>query len=273
MPAAFLLAAAILGAGPPCAAIPGATEILSDKSVEWVVVGEHHGTSETPAIFADLACLAASTGRAPVIALELPASDAEAINAFLASPNEDDAMRQLLQRPFWHGSLKDGRSSEAMALLLKRLRQMKAKGLIRGVVPVQPFNMLPGPAFEQAMADNVRRSSPSGNDLVLVLVGNLHARLSEPLLEPVRDLPPQPRMASFLPKDRTVSLSAEGNGGAQWSCVLGRTSQNFCGPSKPLPALVQRSRGIVRLSGAGSTYSGYLNIGTATTPSSPAVAP
>ena len=69
----------------PCAAIPGATAILSDRSTRTIVVGELHGTNETPAAFADLTCLAASAGRRVVVALEHPTTDQPQIDKFIAS--------------------------------------------------------------------------------------------------------------------------------------------------------------------------------------------
>lgn len=266
---AIIFAAASFGAAAPCAPIPGAREIVSDKALEWIVVGEVHGTNETPAIFADLTCLAAFAGRPPIVALELPEDEADGINAFMASDGRISAVRKLIDNDFWRRSLQDGRSSQAIVRLLERLREMKADGLIRDVAPFQPVGIAAGPVYEKAMAEKIRNLPRSSNDLVLVLVGNMHALRSGNLAGQMQPA----HMIDFLPKDRTVSLNATGNGGSAWTCRSIPTEMPggtpFCGADSGRTAPVQRTRGIVRLDDPDAPYSGYLNIGEPTTAASP----
>jgi len=68
-----LVAAATIAASTPnCAAIDGADTVLADKNLSFLVLGELHGTAETPAIFADLVCLATLKRGKVVVGVEFP---------------------------------------------------------------------------------------------------------------------------------------------------------------------------------------------------------
>lgn len=55
------LSATALQAG--CAELPGAREMLARPDVDYVLIGEYHGTNEMPAVARDIACAAIETGR------------------------------------------------------------------------------------------------------------------------------------------------------------------------------------------------------------------
>jgi hypothetical protein len=55
--------AAHAGAFPGCGPLPGAGALWERPAVRFILVGEMHGTGETPVIFRDLACTAAAGKR------------------------------------------------------------------------------------------------------------------------------------------------------------------------------------------------------------------
>lgn len=268
MPIGLLFAGAVAVEAIPCGQIPGADAILNDRAIRWIIVGERHGTSEAPEIFGDLACLAAIRGRKPVVAVEFPDDATDAIRQFVTSPDEVAAKDQLLAHPFWHGPVHDGRSSKAMLTLFTRLRQWKRSNIIADVIAFQPTTAATGAAYEQAMALNLERMS-AGKDLVLALVGNVHAQLTQRRFSGGSYLP----MAGYLPRSQTLSYNIGDNGGAQWACFaeVAEKSGMQCGSRDSGPAARKYERGFVHIGGEERAYSGYLNLGTVTTASEPAL--
>jgi len=246
-----------------CEPIPGSEKLLSRPSLRWIVIGEIHGTTETPKTFADLACLASAT-RPVVVAVEQLTTEQPAIDAFIGSNGDAEATSRFLESKLWTEPIEDGRSSEAYFDLFQRLRALRAAGRITSVVAFQPLYD-PGPAgfkaggYEKALATSLMsRVPPEGR--VLVLVGNIHAMRTSPAWAKPAYRP----MASYLPANRTVSLDAQWNGGSYWAC----SSATGCGPqSAPLPA-VKVPRGVV-MNNRGGPYTGILNLGVAATASLP----
>ncbi|WP_260924968.1 hypothetical protein [Novosphingobium sp. 9] len=218
----------------PCPPIPGTASLLTDRKVQWIVVGEQHGTMETPQAFGDLACLAARTGRPLTIALELPDSEQAALDAYLASDGGAEARAAWLAQPMWKDGPRDGRSSVAMLGLIERLLTMRREGQVTAVVAMQPMAPTPTPeSYEKAMAAHVEHAlgSSAGKPgaLVLTLVGNVHARRAPVTFGAQRYMP----MAGWLPGKATVTLDASGNGGAQWSCFADTHTPPLHPPAKP----------------------------------------
>jgi len=247
---------------PPCNPIAGWEQVTSDSQVQWIVLGEMHGSGEMPEIFADAACLTAQS-EPVVIAVEQPEFDQDAINSFIASDGGPEAQRQFLTAGMWQGAMKDGRSSEAMFGLFERLRVMHSQGLVLAVVAMQPtqFTARPTPAeYEEAMARLVRTAA-QGDSRVLVLVGNLHAMLGNVPWEPSYRA-----MAAHLPQGQTISLNLVPNGGDSWTCQ-GRPVQcaEFPMAAPPQPF----ERGVLLNEEGGQPYSGMLYLGTASTASPP----
>lgn len=268
MPIGLLFAGAVAVEAITCGQIPGADGILNDRAIRWIIVGERHGTAEAPEIFGDLACLAAIRGRKPVVAVEFPNDATDAIRQFVTSPDEVAARDQLLAHPFWHGPVHDGRSSRAMLTLFTRLRQWKRSNIISDVIAFQPTTAATGEAYEQAMALNLERMS-AGENLVVALVGNVHAQLTRRRFLGGSYLP----MAGYLPRSQTLSYNIGDNGGAQWACFaeVAEKSGMQCGSRDSGLAARKYERGFLHIGGEERAYSGYLNLGTVTTASEPAL--
>lgn len=254
-----LLSSATILARATCAPIPGSERLWSNPRLRFVVVGEMHGTNETPAIFKDLVCSARDVKRLIVVGVEL--RDQAAIDRYLKSTDEENARRELLKQPEWlNGS--DGRTSEAMLQLLRHLRALKRKGAISAVVAFSASR--PGDSAargEKRMASVLLAASKrTPNALIIVLTGNVHAckkRLAEV---------PYPLMASFLPSATTTSLFVTGMGGEAWTCEDDGCKPHPFGPSRGLKRGVDLNPALSPLSG----YEGVLSTGLHATASPPA---
>ena len=226
-------------AHPHCAEVPGAHEALaSGKRI--IVFGEMHGTAETPGLFADFVCAAATAGPV-VVGLEIDHVEQGAIDSFLASDGGAAALARLRATDHFT-RVSDGRSSLAMLTLMERLRALKASGLqirVEAFVPRVKESASQTP-YEEAMAENWRTSLAASPEARFVgLVGNLHA-----LREPVFGFEPA---AMHVPAAELLTLTFAPVGGAAWNC-----QNDGCKPhSMGAPAGVF-PRGIVKPAVAGS---------------------
>jgi hypothetical protein len=239
--------------------------VIANPDRRWIVIGEVHGSAETPRIFADAVCLTADAREKVVVALEQPSTTQEAIDVFIGSDGGPEARRAFLQDPLWSSPVKDGRSSQAYFALFETLRQLRTAGRITSVIAIQPVN-LSGPSspgdVEKAMAAFVQRAA--GDDATVVtLVGNSHARLTTIS----RQGGYQP-MAANLPAENTVSLNVVDRGGQTWSC----TGQPVvCGPNPSAPGDRTHGRGVDMTVESNAPFSGVLYLGSAVSASPPQV--
>ena len=154
----------------PCAhggLLPDA--LLAEGSI--TVLGEVHGTEESPQAVGDVACQGLLLGRAVVLVLEIPDEETARLEAFLAGGSQE----ALLEGPFWRRDYQDGRSSLAVVRLLERARRMRASGLPLSVLAMDVNQT--GVDRDTHMARRVlaaRAAAP--RSAFVVLVGNLHAR-------------------------------------------------------------------------------------------------
>lgn len=239
-----------------CPTIPGADRLLLNRNLRWIIVGEVHGTNETPVAFADLVC-AASKRRPVVAAVEQTVLAQPEIDAFISSDGSPSARAAFLKSQIWNQKMKDGRSSEAYFRLFERLREMRASGQVKRVVAFQPAAFAPEPGvYEKLMADALM-SKVDPNDLVVALSGNLHARLTPfPFANPYKP------MAGNLPVKETATLDARPDGGSTWACMPD------CGPHSLGNSASSSARAIV-LDGTTEGYTGVFYLGVPATPSVP----
>jgi erythromycin esterase-like protein len=201
-------------AAPSCGAPIRGLETLRDA--ELLLVGEMHGTEESPAFLARLLC---ERGAAPtVLGLEMPASEQPALDAFLASDGGALAIRALVAGAHWQMADQDGRSSLAMLALVETARRARQQGRALDVVAfdIEP----PGGADRDArMAKNLlaARAAHPGAALI-VLTGNIHAST-------VKGTPWDPDLvpmgAHLRSADAPVrSVDVRYAGGTAWVCMM-----------------------------------------------------
>jgi hypothetical protein len=216
----MLAALALLAASAaPAACLPveGAATLWAKRGTRWVIVGEMHGTNETPDAFTNLVCLAAQSRGPVTIAIEYPADMQPVLDAWLASDGGDAARAALLAGPFWRRSTQDGRTSVAFLRMLDRLRMMHRAGTVRSVRAFCPPN--DGPVvsdYNAAMADRLTTIADAAPGIVMVLVGNYHA-INHVMTTPQGSIRPA---ASLLPANKKVSVDIVGAGGSMWACQM-----------------------------------------------------
>ena len=201
----------------PCEPVAGLDEVLRPRAIHWIIAGEQHGTSETPAAFANLACLA-SRSEPVVVAVEQPDMDQPLIDAFIASDGGPAARQAFLSGAMWNVKTKSGQSSQAVFRLFDSLRVMHLAGRVQRVVAFVPRFQGVQASFDQAAWEESLAKSlvekTSGVQRVLVLAGNSHARRMAAAYS--SGVSP---MAAHMPAARTASINVRANGGLMWACV------------------------------------------------------
>jgi hypothetical protein len=213
----FILFAA--SAAATCPSTPGAAQLWSNTSVHWVLIGEMHGSNETPDAFRNLVCEALAHEKEVTVALERPTSEQAALDGILTSGDLVTAEKALLAEPDWKNGM-DGRASKAMLRLLLSLRELRKthRGLEVEAFDA-PFTGEDPGARDQAMGHALLalgRTKP--RSLILVLTGNVHAMQSPQFGYELA--------AMYIPTGERLSLEVTDTGGESWA-----TSDGACGPS------------------------------------------
>ncbi|WP_421570299.1 calcium-binding protein [Stenotrophomonas sp. PD6] len=231
-----------------------------------VVLGEYHGTAETPLLVAEL-MERYSRDNAPVrLGLELPMSENVALARYLRS-NGDAAARQALRSsPFWRvkNDQHDGRRSRDMLALIEALRALRAQGRDVGVAgyDVETGSADSSEIRDAAMATHLRQqfNAVPATARMLVLTGNVHAMRS-----PMPDAPPEMKqrtMAAYLLDLPLYSVRVEALRGQTWGCMS---------PCRALPLLDRPARDPVVETDADRSYDAWvflpqLSVGKLTDP-------
>lgn len=255
--------AALLSATPsPCKPVPGADR-LWQPTTRWVLVGELHGTNETPDAFANLVCLAASTNRPITVTLEYSTDDQAVVDFYLASDGNDRACSALLELSIFTSAMQDGRGSVAFVRLFDQLRRMKQAGKIRGVVGSDVGRSTPaGQERDASMAQTWTTIPAPDKGMILAFVGNVHA-MRKAMVRPNHTII---TAGSLMPAERTVTVNIVGSGGKAWNC-----QQDGCGAhdaGRPSEAAI----GITYSTDADRQWDATYQLGTPTTAAAPAVA-
>lgn len=204
---------------------PAGWDKIAERDPRFVVFGELHGTQQAPDFVGRLACDLASKGQRILVAVELSAADDQKLQDAWELPVA--LFEKSLSKMGWRGR-GDGVASEAMFAMLVRLHNLKTRGFSVNVVAFngpkdgeksQRFVDLPGQGPHEAVqADNIAQASNASDyDRVLVLVGNIHARMGTVTWRGVQFDPMAKRLALYGP---TLSLNMRYAEGTSWNCVL-----------------------------------------------------
>ena len=219
-PATVLLALSLPGlalAGGRCESIDGLAERIAPGRI--LLLGELHGTRQSPAFASSVACAVAGSGTELVVGLELAPSAQEQVDRYLDSPGEPADREAVLQHTIWQRSYQDGRNSAAMLDLIERVRLLRQAGSRARILLFDASNARGGQAREVGMADNIAVSALAGPDAVhVILAGNMHSRISpgnrrDPNYEPMGYL-----LRQQVPSDRILALDVAHEGGTAWLC-------------------------------------------------------
>jgi hypothetical protein len=222
------LCPALLAAAPAvkplaCKDAPGLDPLLAPGTT--LLLGEMHGTEESPAFVTNAVCRALSAGHGVTLGLEIPREEEPRFATYLASPATEKDRAALVSSPFW-SEAPDGRSSRAMLALVDEVRRFQKEGRpVRLVLFDQrpPGSGAPdGQVRDRAMAERLRaaiRESPK--DVLIALSGNIHSR-TVPGVPWNKEL----QMMGFLlsqdfPGSGLIALDVAYSGGAAWVCMDG----------------------------------------------------
>ncbi len=207
-----------------CREVEGLEPLLAPGA--GLLLGEMHGTVESPAFVANAACLALRAGRPVTVALEVPGEEQARVNTFLASAGTTADRAALLDSSFWKDVYQDGRRSEAMLALLDEVRHLRGGG--------RPIRV--------ALIDRQERSGTSGDrdrwmaealvqafeetpgGVVIGLAGNLHMRIRRG-----NPFNPDFESAGYVlvqrrPDLRVTSLDVSYPDGTAWICTSAEAS-------------------------------------------------
>ncbi|MEZ6034701.1 MAG: hypothetical protein R3C17_16525 [Planctomycetaceae bacterium] len=196
-----------------------------------ILIGEIHGTWETPILVASLVRQAVIKDTETILCVELSSSEQASIERFLNSDGGETAIDSLLRSPHWNSQ--DGRASIGMFGMLELLRRLRNDGKQIRVVamdssweaPSGDIASLPPEELkklkelangrDREMAESViqaRARAPKA--IVIAFAGNVHAKV-------VRGAPWDPKyipMGWYVSQKvkNLVSLNAETSGGQAW---------------------------------------------------------
>jgi uncharacterized protein (TIGR03067 family) len=201
-----------------CEPIEGLQALLKPGSV--LLLGELHGTVESPKFARDVACHAAAAGLDVVVALELSAIAKDDFEGYLSSARTSSDREAFLSGSQWQRGYQDGRTSRAMFDLIGELGRLRREG---HSVRVALFDAQPkggGQPRERAMAANVAASVEALPEAMhIVLTGNFHSRITPggrmgPDYEPMGYL-----LSRSIGAERVTSLDVSHAGGSAWICA------------------------------------------------------
>jgi hypothetical protein len=139
---------------------------------EIILIGEMHGTQETPRLFSNLVTVAAGEKNKRIgVGLELPILLQRLIDEAVKNNTKIDSFRgQLLANPTWQ-KIDDGRSSEAMLdLICDTLRLAESQNVSFFFFDTQTTDR------EDDMAQLIgQRAREQRYDVTFILTGNIHA--------------------------------------------------------------------------------------------------
>lgn len=247
------------------------------KSPATILVGEMHGTWESPVLVASLVRSALSKDAPTVLCLELESSEQSALDEFLRSDGGMNAIAALLKSRHWSNT--DGRASTGMFAMIELMRRLIKQGSdvrliaidldIPNILPenVDPKNIDPKLVEEfqrlsekrdQVMAENVvaaRNNFPMSH--VIALTGNIHTKYTKGLPWDGEYKPMGWYILEQLPN--AICLDFQCSGGNAWQATdhgVGPTNLGgFKRGDSPFVELFDRPK---------NGYHGLLYIGNAT---------
>ncbi|MCP3978065.1 MAG: hypothetical protein GY716_01870, partial [bacterium] len=209
--------AAVPAAAADCPPIAGLEPLLQPGRV--LLLGEIHGTGESPAFVADVACHAASRKLPVVVGLELSSVEQKRVDRFLDSAGTPEDREQLVAGPTWQRGYQDGRNSHAMVELIDALRLLRAAGAAVDVSLFDASGAGGGQARDRAMGHNLARVAQRATKaLTVALAGNLHSRTTKGRARNVDYEPLGYVLAKSIDAERVVALDVAHGGGAAWIC-------------------------------------------------------
>jgi len=206
-----------------CPKIGGLDYLLDQPTV--LLLGEMHGTVESPRFVADLLCNVVASGRSVAVALQLPETESGVVSKYLDSEGSKEDRTELLTAARELTLYEDGRFSEAIVGLVESIRALRAQGgeiELHLFVPseVDSLTRQNLSSVERPMAVKVWEAIEELEaDLFIVLAGLTHSRVIrgsdlDPDFEPMGFI-----LTEWNPVWRLLSLALSHSGGTAWMCT------------------------------------------------------
>lgn len=208
----------VAAASEPCRSIDGIDPLLRAGNV--LLLGELHGTVESPAFALDVACHAARAGIPLIVGVELMPSEQARVDAFLDSEGTAEDRAALLAGQLWSREYQDGRNSWAMFDLIDGVRELRGEGRDVRMALFDASNARGGQQRDRDMGRNLAAViSGAPRSMVLALLGNQHSRITRgrsrnPEYEPAGYVLGREASTANL-----ISLNVAHGGGTAWICA------------------------------------------------------
>ena len=199
-----------------CPHYDGMQPIADLAPTHIIILGEAmHGTNESPEAFYALAWYLAEQGQAIRIGLEATHTQSAGLETFLSHPDDTSVLLEGADNAW---SSHDGRSSEAALLLLRKLADLRARGVDVSIFAFDSDTQETASAAnvniarDAAMARYVNEAVEGFDGAVLLLTGDFHAR-KQPFSFAEYDFVP---MATGITARPVLSLQMLHAGGSAW---------------------------------------------------------
>lgn len=254
-----------------CREVEGLAPLLAPGKA--LLLGDMHGVAEIPAFAGNAVCLALKAGHPVTLALEIPRSNQERVDAFLASGGTAADRQALIDSPFWTSDYQDGRGSEAMLALIEEARRLRQQGRPIRITLVdwdrQEWGEPRDRAMGEALAVAARQAQAEGGVLIS-MAGNVHSRITRGTSWEADYEPAGFVMVREAPDLSITALEVAYAEGTAWTCTSGEVAS--CGV-RPLRGRGDAQGGrIVLHSEVKNGHHGVFHIGppTASPPAVPA---
>ena len=221
------LLAAVAMHSPNACSLPVGWAQIEARKPHFVIFGETHGTRESPALVASVACALSKRGKRLLVAVELGAETDPQLQMLWARPSEGFRRAVMSQLPYFAGR-QDGVASEAMLNLIDELHALARAGQNIDIVAfsgardreqAQRWSHLPWQAAHEAeQAENISEAANRRRySLVLVLAGNAHAQ--KQVIRGPEEYEYEPMAMRLAQAGPIVSFIEIYATGTMWNCV------------------------------------------------------
>ncbi|MGE6436698.1 hypothetical protein [Shewanella baltica] len=188
-----------------CSTIPEDITNIIKKNHEIILVGEYHGTKESPEYFYNIICNAIDlTSKKVIVEIELIDGDIK------LDGNNENLKKEVKKSHIWN-SQHDGKTSIAMFTLLKELNKLKKENSIDVI-----FFDSEAEERDLVMAANLKEHVTKDN-LVIALTGNRHNKIKHG-----NSWDPMSKNMGAYMKDMGIniaSINLIAEGGTAWICI------------------------------------------------------
>ncbi|GAA5003109.1 calcium-binding protein [Pseudoluteimonas lycopersici] len=187
----------------------------------FVLIGEVHGTRETPTLVGDLVAYYVDGGGPVTLGLEVSAREQPRIDRYLESPGNAGDRKALLAGEHWQGAMHDGRDSEAMLELIDRVRELRLQG---ADVRIDLFDASGDGDRDLRMSGHLRATAADAQRArILVLTGNVHAMTRRPpwsmFTSNGKLIEPPMTVGRYLADLAPQSINIGAANGDAWNCA------------------------------------------------------